>query len=293
MSISQYKDKAEHAIAEQEYSLAINFYTLAIRGNDAVSELYSGRAKAYYFHMKQNTTANRKDLWKKIHGDCSRAMQLDVSNVDAAYLMGLYHSDVVGKYDRALKLLNEAYEKSMKQTKRTRSVKPQDICHDIFRVRKLLHHSTTTDGIVNFNPLFAKMAALLQQDYHHKIDEINRVKVSKEVKDYKLTSLAVQYNDDYKNLVAIFSNSTNHATVPVVEEPPDHFLCPITFQLMHDPVVSPSGFTYEKSVLCDALERNPTDPLTRKKITIEECYPNTNLKQAIDDYLAQTNHNHA
>jgi STIP1 family protein 1 len=205
--------------------------------------------------------------------------------------MGLYHSDAMGKYEKALKLLNEAYNKSIKPTKRSRSVvKPQQIYQDIFRVRKLLHDSTTTDSIVNFHPLFVKMASLLQQDYHHEIDAVNRLKLSKEAKDYKLTSLAVQYNENHKNLITIFSNNTNYATVPVVEDPPDHLLCPITFQLMHDPVVSPSGFTYEKSVLADALQRNPTDPLTRKKITIDECHPNTNLKQAIDLHLTQTSH---
>lgn len=291
MSISQYKDKAEDAIADHEYSLAINFYTLAIRGNDTSSDLYSGRANSYYFHMNQNTTTNRKDSWKKIHSDCNRALQLDLGNLDATYLMGLYHSDAMGKYEKALKLLNEAYNKSIKPTKRSRSVvKPQQIYQDIFRVRKLLHDSTTTDSIVNFHPLFVKMASLLQQDYHHEIDAVNRLKLSKEAKDYKLTSLAVQYNENHKNLITIFSNNTNYATVPVVEDPPDHLLCPITFQLMHDPVVSPSGFTYEKSVLADALQRNPTDPLTRKKITIDECHPNTNLKQAIDLHLTQTSH---
>ncbi|CDJ36904.1 TPR domain-containing protein, putative [Eimeria mitis] len=50
-------------------------------------------------------------------------------------------------------------------------------------------------------------------------------------------------------------------------ETPDFLTCKISMGLMDEPVVTPSGITYEHKLLLDHLNRNgPTDPLTRRAI---------------------------
>ena len=57
---------------------------------------------------------------------------------------------------------------------------------------------------------------------------------------------------------------------------------------MTDPVISPSGITYDREVLVKHLEKNGEfDPITRKPCTVDSIYPNTALKQIIEEFLGK------
>lgn len=58
---------------------------------------------------------------------------------------------------------------------------------------------------------------------------------------------------------------------------PAKFFCPIIGEVMNEPFIAPDGHTYEKWALTEWLEKNPISPLTRKKMTIEDCELNYNL----------------
>ncbi len=70
----------------------------------------------------------------------------------------------------------------------------------------------------------------------------------------------------------------------------DNMLCPITSELMTEPVVcSLDGFSYEKSAITEWLNPHRTSPMTRKAMLPEQkvtdvLIPNTNLRQLIEDY---------
>jgi len=65
---------------------------------------------------------------------------------------------------------------------------------------------------------------------------------------------------------------------------PDHFCCPITLSIMKDPVMSPSGHTYERKSIEEYLEKNKKDPITGAALTQEELRPNRALKDAITSF---------
>jgi len=64
---------------------------------------------------------------------------------------------------------------------------------------------------------------------------------------------------------------------------PESYYCPLTQELMNDPVVDPEGNSYERSAIEDWLARNATSPITRAKLTLAELVPNRALKDAIDE----------
>lgn len=68
-------------------------------------------------------------------------------------------------------------------------------------------------------------------------------------------------------------------------EVPDYLVDGITFEIMHDPVVTKNGRSYERATIIEHLKRNPTDPLTREPLTINELRPNIALKEACDQFL--------
>jgi hypothetical protein len=63
----------------------------------------------------------------------------------------------------------------------------------------------------------------------------------------------------------------------------DEFLCPITFEIMVDPVICEDGYTYERSVIMSL--HNSLSPMTRQPIDKTKLIPNRALKSAIDRFL--------
>ncbi|KAI9141654.1 hypothetical protein BKA69DRAFT_1038387 [Paraphysoderma sedebokerense] len=65
---------------------------------------------------------------------------------------------------------------------------------------------------------------------------------------------------------------------------PEHLCCPITFDLFKEPVVTPSGHSYEKCALLEHLKTFGTDPFTRAKLESEQLYPNYALVEAVANF---------
>ena len=65
------------------------------------------------------------------------------------------------------------------------------------------------------------------------------------------------------------------------EENPD-FCCPITQELMTDPVMAADGHTYERTAITAWLKDKNTSPLTNTLLEDKRLYPNHTLKKAIN-----------
>jgi len=68
------------------------------------------------------------------------------------------------------------------------------------------------------------------------------------------------------------------------QQHPQSFVCPVTLELLHDPVTTPYGHTYERSALFEHLQHWQSDPLTKQPLTLEQVFPNFALRQALDEY---------
>lgn len=64
----------------------------------------------------------------------------------------------------------------------------------------------------------------------------------------------------------------------------DEFLCPITYELMREPVVAMDGHTYEKSAIEKWLKSNHTSPRSGEPME-PTIIPNMNLKKLIQDII--------
>jgi hypothetical protein len=55
---------------------------------------------------------------------------------------------------------------------------------------------------------------------------------------------------------------------------PDSYYCPLTFELMVDPVIDPDGHSYERTAIEEWLRINPVSPMTRSLLTIGDLRMN-------------------
>lgn len=64
-----------------------------------------------------------------------------------------------------------------------------------------------------------------------------------------------------------------------------NFECPLTKEVMKDPVITEAGQTYEKSSIEAWFERRLTDPMTNERLQSRSLIPNIALKKTIQDFM--------
>jgi hypothetical protein len=64
---------------------------------------------------------------------------------------------------------------------------------------------------------------------------------------------------------------------------PQEWLCPITYEIMKDPVIAPDTRTYERANIEEWLNIHHTSPFTREPMRIDQLVPNRALRDIITD----------
>jgi hypothetical protein len=67
------------------------------------------------------------------------------------------------------------------------------------------------------------------------------------------------------------------------ERPPEHS-CPISMEVMTDPVIAMDGNTYERPAIEQWLRANDTSPLTNETLPNKTLIPNRSLRKIIQDF---------
>ena len=116
----------------------------------------------------------------------------------------------------------------------------------------------------------------VEQRFEHK--EIGEMGRGEEVQQ-----LRKEYDERRRNIRAAFEDSAKPESKERVV--PDWMVDPISFEVMHDPVITPAGVSYERIGLLRHLKQSGTDPLTRARLTPDALTPNVGLKQACAEFL--------
>lgn len=67
---------------------------------------------------------------------------------------------------------------------------------------------------------------------------------------------------------------------------PEDFICPITYEIMSDPVMCEDGFSYERSAILEWFAKDKTtSPMTNCLLTSTTVFENNKLKREIENYL--------
>jgi len=67
---------------------------------------------------------------------------------------------------------------------------------------------------------------------------------------------------------------------------PQSFVCPITQEVMIDPVFTDDGNTYEREAIREWLEEADTSPLTNEKLESKSLRPNLALRKMIAEFIS-------
>lgn len=64
-------------------------------------------------------------------------------------------------------------------------------------------------------------------------------------------------------------------------------ICPITHEIMEEPVICADGHSYERKAIAEWLSQNKTSPLTGAKLPHMELVPNHALRNLIEEFSMQ------
>ncbi|KAJ3300579.1 hypothetical protein HK104_009914 [Borealophlyctis nickersoniae] len=236
---------------QQLYDKAIAEYSTAIIQNPSNPVYYTNRALCYL----------RTGQFERVISDCEKAVELD-----AGCLKGYYF---------ACEFLNEkAYQLSIEQ----RASFSEEIAHAYRQAKKKKWEIADRKRRERESDLFRYLGGLVEGDRQRRLAMLS-------AHDHDAVE-AVNNESDLRlsEITALFSQAGEESGKK--REVPDYFTGKISFEIMTDPVITPSGITYDRTEILQHLRKiGQFDPLSRKPMTEADLIPNLSLKEAIDDFL--------
>ncbi len=93
-----------------------------------------------------------------------------------------------------------------------------------------------------------------------------------------------KYNSIKKQVGGMHTRTFDINDNSITTEVLSNFLCPLTLEVMNNPVILSDGLSYERNHAESWLNGHDTSPTTRKLLPNKDIIPNHTLKAAIDQY---------
>ncbi|KAK4775521.1 hypothetical protein SAY87_023482 [Trapa incisa] len=243
------------------FGAAIDAYTEAITLCPSVPVYWTNRALC---HLKRND-------WTRLEEDSRKALELDYKSVKAHYLMGLAllrkaeYTEGIKQLERALDLGRGAEHGS--------SYMVETIWQELAKAKYLEWEHASTKRSWDLQSL--KVACEVALKERHSKEYILSEGFVDELEQPQAECLDL--------LQHVFEKA---AAADTPTEVPDYLCCKITLDIFRDPVITPSGVTYERAVILEHLQKvGKFDPITHEPLNASQLIPNLAIKAAVQAYL--------
>lgn len=271
LSDVQLKEQGNQLFVIRKYDDAVSCYTKAIMKNSNNATYFTNRALCY-LKLKR---------WELSCQDCRRALDLDSNFLKAHFFLGqcLIEMEL---YDEAIKHLQRACDLSKEQKQNF----GDDITCQLRLARKKRWSLLEEKRICQEIELQTYINKLIREDMDRNLD---RLKIDENINEHELKEKQQEFeqqcDDHIKELNNIFAKVDDRRRKRDV---PDYLCGKISFEILTDPVITPSGITYERKDIEEHLQRvGHFDPVTRVKLTQDQLIPNFSMKEVVDSFIAE------
>jgi len=257
------------------YDLILSNYQKYNLSAQDISIIYNNKAMAHYYLKEYSLCV-----------ECSRlACENDGNNIKAYYYHGLSNYQLK-KYQTSI----DSYKIADKLSKINNYNVGDDICSLLRQAQRekfKQDEQTNLEKIDRVKCLLEKCKNLLLKNGSN-VDDISvkcfkNDKMVDNIDNIQSPSNTKSINSDFQildNLLNILESKNKR--VP----PPDALYGKISFELLSDPVITPSGTTYDRVNILEHLSRvGHFDPLTRQPLKVNDLIPNFALKELLDDFI--------
>lgn len=281
------KDKGNLYFKKERLAAAIEAYTEAITLCPKVATYWTNRALC---HKKRND-------WERVEADCRTALEIDNRSLKARYMLGLallqknQSSEAVKQLEKALELsrgaANDMVEVIWLEVAKARYTEWEKAALPRQQKQKELREFCESALQENYDKAVTRLKDTQDVDCSDNPAEAENsssefIEIDKAA--FESAKLRGSYVEQKQTLAEVFDKA---AECDKPCEVPEFLCCKITMDLYRDPVITPSGVTYERAVLLDHLDKvGKFDPLTRAPLKPEQLVSNLAVKEAVRSYLA-------
>ncbi len=243
---------------KQKYAAACELYTEAILQSE----------QKWHVPYLNRAMANEKRLrWKEAKEDLEKCLKLDHDNVKATYHLGVCVCMLPEEIEDNYKKGAEILEKSLFLAREYDESQVDLIWRSLAKSKYMEHCEKAKERRKVYESLEAKLShpgfvPLTEDDARVLRERVNEAKEKDERK-----------------------------------QAPDAFCCPLSLEMYREPVVSPSGNSYERSAIEQYIkqqhekygrEKKVADPLQPDcSITLDSQHPNIALRNIVREYLRE------
>uniref|UniRef100_A0A8C4XAP3 E3 ubiquitin-protein ligase CHIP n=2 Tax=Erpetoichthys calabaricus TaxID=27687 RepID=A0A8C4XAP3_ERPCA len=272
-SAQELKEQGNRLFLNRKYQEAAACYGKAINRNPSVAVYYTNRALC---HVKLQQ-------YDKALADCKHALELDSQSVKAHFFLGQCHLEMEN-YDEAIGNLQRAYTLAKEQ----RLNFGDDIPSALRIAKKKRWNSIEEKRINQENKLHAYLTKLIlaekERERHHYMEKLEENSDDSRIRN-ELAKMDAKHDKFLSDMDELFSQVDEKRKKRDI---PDYLCGKISFELMREPCITPSGITYDRKDIEEHLQRvGHFDPVTRSPLTQDQLIPNLAMKEVIDAFIAE------
>uniref|UniRef100_A0A8D0ABZ6 E3 ubiquitin-protein ligase CHIP n=1 Tax=Sander lucioperca TaxID=283035 RepID=A0A8D0ABZ6_SANLU len=259
VSAQELKEQGNRLFLNRKYLEAATCYSKAISHSPSVPAYYTNRALCYV----------KLQQYDKALADCRHALELDSQSVKAHFFMGQCHLEMES-YDEAIGNLQKAYNLAKEQR-----LNFGDDIPSALRIAKKQRWNNMEERRINQeSELHAYLTKLILSEKKRQVPSSHKIHMCVFLQD--------KYLSDMEELFCQVDEKRKKREIP-------DFLCgKISFELMREPCITPSGVTYDRKDIEEHLQRvGHFDPVTRSPLTQDQLIPNLAMKEVIDAFILE------
>ncbi|KIW12147.1 hypothetical protein PV08_09422 [Exophiala spinifera] len=278
MTNLSFREQGNERFKAGEYKEAEELYSAAIAEHS--------RSDPKVFANRALTRLKLQD-WQGAESDARKAIELYGPKHEAQAMKSHYYLAQALLPQRhvgeALTEAKHAYATCLE----TKDSSAELIGQFILKAKQAQWQAKETARLRELNSTLALVEDLLNQQLERDKQEVQARFENQEIgetgRQEEIDELEKEAEARRANIRKAFENSASPETVERVV--PDWMIDPITFEVMHDPVVTPTGVSYERTSLHRHIKAHGCDPLTRQPLKYDMLIPNVALKNACSEFL--------
>ncbi|KAH0951792.1 hypothetical protein HN011_007710 [Eciton burchellii] len=278
LSDKELKEQGNRLFSLHKYEDAANCYTKAIIKNPDQALYFTNRALCH-LKLKQ---------WESVCKDCRRALDIDPCLMKGHFFLGLALLELE-LFDEAVKHLQRAVDLAKEQKLNY----GDDITSVLRQARKRRFQMREEQRIAQDIELQTYLSQLIVDDAKHSLATLQEQEMTKDTDAETSSSEFIRRKEEIEEKRDTCISRLNDLFAKVDErrrkrEVPDYLCGKISFEILQEPVITPSGITYERKDIEEHLQRvGHFDPVTRVRLTQDQLIPNLAMKEVVDTFLQE------
>ncbi|KAK4867759.1 hypothetical protein LT330_006688 [Penicillium expansum] len=272
------KAKGNELFKSGDYSSAEEFYSQAIQKNPKDATFFTNRA----------ITRIKLAKWADVEHDARAAIEIYGLKNPVALKSHYYLAQALLGLQRpqeAHDVASNAYEQSLA----VKNAQTENLSRIVLRAKQQIWAARETSRIRELNETLGSVEALIEADVTRALAELQGRLERGEIGDIGFGEDQKALREDAETKVRNLREAFRVASKGEIEERvvPDYLIDGITFEIMHDPVMTPSGVSFDRLGITKYVEKSGVDPLTRAPVSVHDLRTNYALKAACEEFLTK------